>query len=85
MNLRYVILEKTPFPGNWQPMHACHIQKAEYDLRLGRHYGARATKLKDTLYNDVLLYSWEDANAIIEYMRKYRDWAQYKVLGYVNE
>ena len=78
----YVILEKTPFPGNWHPMAICHIQKAEFDLRLGRHYGERATPLKDTLRNDVLLYSWDDAQQIIKYWQERRDWAQYKVLGY---
>lgn len=80
----YVILEKTPVPGRWEKMATYRLQKAEYELRLGRHYGARATKLKDTLRNDVLLYSWDDAQRIIEYWQSCRDWAQYKVLGYTQ-
>lgn len=79
--MRYVILEKTPFPGNWQKLATCYIQQAEYALRLGRHYGQRAKPLKDTLRNDVLLYSWEDAHRIIQYLQRRRHWAQYKVLG----
>lgn len=81
----YVILTKTPFPGYWQTLAHCHIQKAEYDLRLGRHYGDRATKLKDTLRNEVLLYSWDDANRIVDYWQKRREWAQYKLLAYTGK
>lgn len=81
----YVILSKTPFPGYWELLAHCHIQKVEYDLRLGRHYGDHATKLKDTLRNEVLLYSWDDANRIVDYWQKRREWAQYKLLAYTGK
>jgi hypothetical protein len=81
----YVILTKTPTSGYWEPLAHCHIQKAEYDLRLGRHYSQRATKLKNTLRNEVLLYSWEDANRIVDYWQKRREWAQYRLLGYTGK
>ena len=80
----YVILQKTPFPGCWERMPTYQLQYAERDLRLGRHYHERATKLKDTLRNDVLLYSWDDAQRIVTYWQARRDWAQYKVLGYIS-
>ncbi|MEO8612086.1 MAG: hypothetical protein ABI690_29585 [Chloroflexota bacterium] len=80
----YVILEKTPVPGRWEKMATYRLQYAERDLHLGRHYGDRATKLKDTLRNDVLLYSWDDAQRIVAYWQERRDWAQYHVLGHVS-
>lgn len=82
--MRYVILQKTPFPGCWERMPTYQLQKAEYDLRLGRHYGERATRLKDTLCSDVLLYSWEDAQRIIDYWRPRKSWAAFKVLGFMQ-
>lgn len=82
--MRYVILQKTPVPGYWEILPTWQLQKAEFDLRLGRHYGDRAHKLKDTLTNAVLLYSWDDAQRIIDYWQIRRDWAQYRVLGYTK-
>jgi hypothetical protein len=82
----YVILSKTIVPGYWETLARCHLQKAERDLRLGQHYHERATPLKDTLRNQVMLYSWEDANRIVDYWQKRRgDKAQYKLLAYTGK
>jgi hypothetical protein len=36
--MRYVILQKTAVPDYWERLPTWQIQKAEFDLRLVRHY-----------------------------------------------
>lgn len=79
--MRYAILQKTPFPGCWELLPTWQIQAAEFALKMGKHYHARAQRVGYDL-NPVYLYSLEDCIAIIQYWQQQRDWAQYKVLGY---
>lgn len=81
--MRYAIMQKMPVPGYWELMPGCYLQEAEYALRLGRCYHDRATKLKGSLIRPLLLYSWEDAQAIIAYHRGKRDYAQFMVMGHI--
>lgn len=58
---RYAIFERTPFPNHWALMADCHLQTAERELQMNQEfYHERAAKL-----DRVLLYTWEDAQAII--------------------
>lgn len=86
MIIRYAILEKTPFPGEWLPLATCDIQEAEFHTFKGdKHYHQRTLKMRYTsMDRRVYLYLWEDAQALIRYMQKQRDFAEYKVLGFVT-
>lgn len=80
--LRYIILQRTPFPGYWEAMPTCDIQRAEFDLRFGRYYHERALRIGRL--KKLYLYTWEDANRIVGYWQKERVWAEYRLLGFVQ-
>lgn len=82
--MRYIILQRTPFPGYLEPMPTCEIQQAEYALKLGRHYHERAQRI-GRLTRELYLYQWEDAQQIVTWWRQKRTWAEYRVLGHVAE
>ena len=69
--MKYAILEKMFFPGRWVLMHLCWLQMAESALKFNRgHYYERAVQR-----GDMLLYGYEDAQAIIGYwQRRYPDY-----------
>lgn len=81
--MRYVILQRTPTPGYFQALPTWQIQKAEFDLRLGKYYHERAMKM-GRLTEEIYLYTWEDANQILEYWRTRREWAEYRLLGLLD-
>jgi hypothetical protein len=80
--MRYVILQKTPFPGYWQPMPTYQLQAAECALRMGSYYHERAERVGSWV-NPLYLYTLEDAIQIIAYWQGKRAWAAFKVLGKV--
>jgi hypothetical protein len=76
-------MQKTPFPGCWELMPTYQIQAAEFALKLGKHYHARAQRVGYDL-NPIYVYSLPDCIAIIKYWQERHNWAQFKVLGYVG-
>lgn len=76
--MRYVILEKCPFPGYWQALSLCWIQDAEYQLKFNkRHYYERCE-----IVGELYTYDLHDANRIIDYWQQNRPYAEYRVMGY---
>jgi hypothetical protein len=79
--ITYVILEWTPFPGRWTPMYIYQLQEAEDQLKLNlAGYHTRALQV-----GRYLLYSYEDASAIVDYWQKKQDYAQYQLWGHVSQ
>jgi hypothetical protein len=80
---RYIILEHTPFPGNWAPMAICFLQEAESVLfRDDPHHHNRAIRLtSDRQIDNLLAYCWDDAQSIIEYHQAVRPHARCKLLA----
>lgn len=76
--MRYVILERTPFPGHFQPMATCHLQAAEFMLDFNRLcYHERAVQV-----GSLLLYTLEDAERIINWRALDAPYAEFRVYGY---
>lgn len=82
-NRRYIILERTPFPGNWTPMAICFLQEAEHAMFWADpHYHRRALRVPaDRVIDHLLAYRWEDAQSIIEYHKAARPHARCKLLA----
>lgn len=81
--MRYVILEKTPFPGYWKQAPVYRLQEAE--LRCfpnDGHYHKRAINLSK--YPDsTLVYEVHDAEMLMKYLQSTCDVAQYQLFGVV--
>lgn len=76
----YTILQKTPFPGHFEPMPRWQLQTAEYDLQLAsRYYHERAARL-----GSLLLYTLPDAERIVDYWRGRYPSAEFMLLAYVE-
>lgn len=86
MMIRYAILERTPFPGEWMQAAIHRIQEAEYEIFHkvygDAHYHQRA--MRRYALHPVLLYKWDDAQLLIAYLQKSCPYAEYKVLGFVT-
>lgn len=83
MNMRYAILSRTPCPGYWEALPTCFIQEAEFNLRFGRTYHDTAVQVGHWL-KPLYLYTWEDANQIVDFQKERRPWGEYRLLGYVE-
>jgi hypothetical protein len=79
--MRYILLQRTPCPGYWEAMPTYQLQRAEFCLKLGRYYHERALKI-GRLTRELYLYSWEDANRILDYWRENKSWAEYRLLAF---
>lgn len=78
--MMYVILEKTPFPGIFEPLATCYLQQAEYSLIMNRsHYHERAQRV-----GELLLYSFEDAQRIIMFQRAGRPYAEHQLFAHTG-
>ena len=72
----YVIVQWTPFPGEYQPIAEWQLQEAEFDLRLNKtHYYEHATRNG----ND-LTYSKKIAEQIVSYWLKRYSFAKYQII-----
>jgi len=79
--MRYVILEKTPFPGIFEPMARCFLQEAEYHLNMNRlHYHERAQRV-----GSLLLYSFDDAQQIIAFEAASRPYTKHQLLAHIEQ
>lgn len=79
--MRYVILEKCPCPGYWEKTATCHIQQAELNsFPHNESYHHRAL-CWNNLRNRILLYTWDDAQTLLTYLREKRHYAEYRLLG----
>lgn len=86
--LRYVIMERTPFPGTWQPTATYLLQQAEYaQFRNQRYYHERAVRIGKYPSDSLLAYGWDDAMRLLDYIKayraKYRVNAEYKLIGHI--
>jgi hypothetical protein len=79
MNVRYIILELTPFPGTWGPTHTCHLQEAELAAFNQPHYHFRATMVSWSI--DTLAYEYDDAQKLIAAMKVQRPYARFMLVG----
>jgi len=83
MNLRYIILEKTPFPSRFIPLAHCFLQDAELHTRMNRtRYHERAQRLGTHRSDGTpLTYSQADALRIVEYRQKTAPYAEHLLLA----
>lgn len=79
--MMYLILEKTPFPGIFQPMPICYLQEAEYGIGGIRFYHQGATRIQSQRSGDELyLYTFERAQQIIKYAERERPHTQHMLI-----
>ena len=83
--LRYVILEKTPYANNWVRTATCQMQDAEYHAF--PHYESYHSRaLRWGTWNDrILLYDWDDAQILLNYLRNTREYAEYQLMAVVTQ
>lgn len=81
----FIILEKTPFPGEWLPAHGWLLQHAEWntrDILKFKHYHdkGRVIMNRKSWINREIFYSLEDAMTIIGFCTEYRNFADYQII-----
>lgn len=81
--LRYVILEKTPFPGHWVKTATCRIQEAE--LNSFPQTGHCRAMRWGTWNDRILLYTWDDAQTLMTYLRNTRPYADYQLMAVMTQ
>lgn len=79
-NARYVlILQRTPFPGYWQPLNPYQLEEAEIKLQLRwRNHYDQARIIDQSRH--LILYPEPIAYHIIAYWQQKMDFADYTLL-----
>lgn len=84
--MRYLINEKAPYPGYWQPLALYLIQAAEFGLWAGvdKSYAQRATVIRVTGAKPIYLYGREDAAAITAWLAERFDYMQFDLIEVIE-
>lgn len=73
--LRYHILEWSPFPGHFRPIPVYELQRAEWALQMNhRHYHEHAQRI-----GDALAYTLNDAQRIAAYCATQHPTSEYQL------
>lgn len=77
----YLILEKNPFPGVFEPIAICWLQAAELEIGGLSHYHQGAARIISP-GGDLYLYSYGRAQQIVEYAERQRPNSRHLLLAY---